>query len=174
MKPLRCHLLIGQPASGKSHLSKQLAEHLDADIFSTDQIRFWLYGNENEQGDWHEIEEYLFHKINENLEKNKSFIIDATHAKPDWRTRWTMQSFPKPVHWIGWWFDTSRTISLRRNRTRARVVPDHVIINHWLELQKYPPQLNEGFNKLYRFDPNLKSGITKFQTAIRQEVRMKT
>ena len=85
-----------------------------------------------------------------------------------------MQSFPKPLHWIGWWFDTSKTISLRRNRTRARVVPDHVIINHWLELQKYPPQLNEGFNKLYRFDTNLKSGITKFQTAIRQEVRMKT
>lgn len=62
MRPLRCHLLIGQPASGKSYLAKELAQHLNADILSTDQIRFWLYGDENVQGDWHEIEQVLFEK----------------------------------------------------------------------------------------------------------------
>ena len=172
MRPLRCHLLIGQPASGKSYLAKELAQHLNADILSTDQIRFWLYGDENAQGDWHEIEQVLFEKINQNLSRNKSFIIDATHAKSDWRTRWTQEEFSKPIHWVGWWFDTSRTMSIKRNSTRRRVVPNYVIINNWLELQKNPPNLTEGFNRIYRFDSTLKSGIKKFQSSIRQEVSL--
>ena len=171
MKPIRCHLLIGQPASGKSYLSKQLAEHLKATIISTDQIRFELYGDEKIQGNWNEIEEILFHKINQNLLKRKSIIIDATHAKSDWRTRWTMEKFPVPVRWVGWWLDTSRTLSLKRNRTRTRVVPDHVIINNWLELQINPPQINEGFSKIYRFDYTLKTGINKFKSALNHEVK---
>ena len=144
MKPIRCHLLIGQPASGKSYLSKQLAEHLKATIISTDQIRSELYGDEKIQGNWNEIEEILFHKINQNLLRRKSIIIDATHAKSDWRTRWTMEKFPVPVQWVGWWLDTSRTVSLKRN---------------------------EGFSKFYRFDYTLKTGINKFKSALRQEVK---
>ena len=39
MSKLRCHLLIGPPASGKTSIAKILAPILKAEIISTDAIR---------------------------------------------------------------------------------------------------------------------------------------
>jgi len=43
--PLRCHLLIGPPGSGKTTTTALLAQLLDAELFSTDLIREQLYGD---------------------------------------------------------------------------------------------------------------------------------
>ena len=51
MRPLRCHLLIGPPASGKTTLGRQLAPLLThpgaepARLLSTDRLRAELFGD---------------------------------------------------------------------------------------------------------------------------------
>ena len=58
MAPLRCHLLIGQPASGKTTLAKALAPLLTgpgdapALVLSTDVIRAEVFGDAAVQGPW--------------------------------------------------------------------------------------------------------------------------
>jgi predicted kinase len=56
--PLRCHLLIGPPASGKTTLAKTLAPLLTAPgeppalALSTDAIRAEVFGDAAAQGPW--------------------------------------------------------------------------------------------------------------------------
>jgi predicted kinase len=49
---LRCHLLIGPPASGKTTLAAVLAELVGGQVLSTDAIRTELYGDAAIQGAW--------------------------------------------------------------------------------------------------------------------------
>ena len=48
--PLRCHLLIGPPASGKTTLAAVLAELTGAIVLSTDGLRRELFGDAVVQG----------------------------------------------------------------------------------------------------------------------------
>jgi len=65
MAPLRCHLLIGQPASGKTTLAKALAPLLTgpgeppALVLSTDVIRAEVFGDAAVQGPWGDIQQRL-------------------------------------------------------------------------------------------------------------------
>ena len=68
-EPLRCHLLIGPPASGKTTLAQALAPLLSADgaspalVLSTDVIRSELFGDAAVQGPWLDIETRLQQRI---------------------------------------------------------------------------------------------------------------
>ena len=63
--PLRCHLLIGPPGSGKTTLAGQLAPLLQGTggepglVLSTDLIRAELFGDAGVQGPWDEIRALL-------------------------------------------------------------------------------------------------------------------
>jgi hypothetical protein len=57
--PLRCHLLIGPPASGKTTLAGVLAQLTGAVVLSTDVVRGELFGDEAVQGPWRDIEALL-------------------------------------------------------------------------------------------------------------------
>ena len=74
---LRCHLLIGPPASGKTTIATLLAPLLDAELFSTDRIRDELYGDPMIQGHWHEVEERLHAGIQATVAAGRSVLIDA-------------------------------------------------------------------------------------------------
>jgi predicted kinase len=65
--PLRCHLLIGPPASGKSTLAAVLAERTGAIVLSTDAIRAELYGDASVQGPWSEIEPLLHQRLRDSV-----------------------------------------------------------------------------------------------------------
>ena len=78
---LRCHLLIGPPASGKTTIAALLAPLLDAELFSTDRIREELYGDPMIQGHWHEVEERLHECIQASVAAGRPLLIDATHAR---------------------------------------------------------------------------------------------
>ena len=62
-----------------------MAPLLEAEIISTDEIRKKLYGNESIQGNWSEIKNVIDNKIDHAIAKNKSVIIDSTHAYRSWR-----------------------------------------------------------------------------------------
>jgi predicted kinase len=134
MAPLRCHLLIGQPASGKTTLAKALAPLLTgpgeppAQVLSTDVIRAEVFGDAAVQGPWVDIQQRLHQRIQAAVAAGIPVIVDATHARRAWRLAIT-QALPMPadVEWIGWWLYTDLPTSLEWNSRRERAVPVPVI-----------------------------------------------
>ena len=134
MAPLRCHLLIGQPASGKTTLAQALAPLLTepgeppAVVLSTDAIRAEVFGDAAVQGPWVEIQQRLHQRIQEAVAAGIPVIVDATHARRPWRLAITQAlALPAPVEWIGWWLYTDLSTSLAWNAERQRPVPVPVI-----------------------------------------------
>ena len=132
--PLRCHLLIGPPASGKTTLAKTLAPLLTAPgappalVLSTDAIRAEVFGDAAVQGPWIDIQQRLQQRLIEAVATGIPVIIDATHARRPWRLAITQALLlPAPVEWIGWWLYTSLPTCLEWNRRRERQVPEAVI-----------------------------------------------
>jgi predicted kinase len=160
--PLRCHLLIGQPASGKSTLARCLAPLLStpgappARVLSTDRIRQELFGDAAVQGPWIEIEQRLHQHIQEAVAAGIPVIVDATHARRAWRLALTQGlPLPRPVEWIGWWLTTPLATSLEWNQRRERPVPVPVIQEMAAALADphLGPCLAEGFAALCELAP---------------------
>jgi predicted kinase len=125
---LRCHLLIGPPASGKTTLAGVLAELTGAVVVSTDVLRCELFGDAAVQGPWRDIEALLHQRLREAVAAGTPVIVDATHARRPWRLAITQAlSLPAPVEWIGWWLYTPLATCLQWNQSRKRLVPEPVI-----------------------------------------------
>jgi len=126
--PLRCHLLIGPPASGKTTLAGVLAKLTSAVVLSTDVLRQDLFGDAAVQGPWRDIEALLHQRIRESVAAGIPVIVDATHARRPWRLVITQAlDLPAPVEWIGWWLYTPLSTCLQWNHSRQRLVPEPVI-----------------------------------------------
>ena len=161
--PLRCHLLIGPPASGKTTLAKVLAPLLTAEagppalVLSTDVIRAELFGDAAVQGPWIDIEARLHQHIQEAVTAGIPVIVDATHAKRPWRLAITQAlSLPAPVEWIGWWLSTDLATCLQWNQTRKRLVPEPVIREMAAALADpvFGPNRSEGFAAIVAVVPS--------------------
>ena len=152
--PLRCHLLIGPPASGKTTLARTLAPLLTAPdeppalVLSTDAIRAEVFGDAAVQGPWIDIQQRLQQRLIEAVAAGIPVIIDATHARRPWRLALTQAlRLPAPVEWIGWWLYTPLPICLEWNRHRERQVPEAVIQEMAAALADphFGPSRAEGF-----------------------------
>ena len=131
---MRCHLLIGPPASGKTTLGRALAPLLSAEgeppalLLSTDAIRAEVFGDAAVQGPWIDIQQRLQQRLIEAVAAGRPVIVDATHARRPWRLAIIQAlALPAPVEWIGWWLYTPLPTCLEWNRRRERQVPEAVI-----------------------------------------------
>jgi predicted kinase len=125
---LRCHLLIGPPASGKTTLAGVLAHLTGAVVLSTDVLRRELFGDAAVQGPWRDIEALLHERLRAEVAAGVPVIVDATHARRPWRLAITqVLALPAPVEWIGWWLYTPLGQCLQWNHNRRRMVPEPVI-----------------------------------------------
>lgn len=164
-QPLRSHLLIGPPASGKSTFAEAMARHLGrngeapAVVLSTDRIREELYGDPLIQGRWPEVEEALHARIRQSVAAGEPFILDATHARRPWRLAITQAlALPAQVEWIGWWLKTPLDVCLAWNARRNRQVPEAVIRQFAAALADsapFLPERAEGFAALVDLDPSV-------------------
>ncbi|MEL6988353.1 MAG: ATP-binding protein, partial [Bacteroidota bacterium] len=142
-QPLVCHFLIGLPASGKSTLARKLQQIIpDAAVVSTDTARKELYGKEEIQGDWNEVESKVLEQIKNAIASNKPVIYDATNVRRDWRMGMLMKIEEKlkeidapQVYWVAWHLQTPVDVCKEWNQKRDRRVPNKVI-EEYAELLK--------------------------------------
>ena len=174
MAPLRCHLLIGPPASGKTTLARTLAPLLSpadqppALVLSTDAIRAEVFGDATVQGPWPDIQQRLQQRLLEAVAEGRPVIVDATHARRAWRLAITQAlPLPRPVEWIGWWLYTPLPTCLEWNARRERLVPVAVIQEMAAALADphFGPCRAEGFAAICAVVPNHHQELTPVLTA---------
>ena len=71
--------MCGLSGSGKSTISKKIAEKHNAIILSTDGNREEIHGNSECQDNPEKIFGILRYRIKKNLDNNRNIIIDATN-----------------------------------------------------------------------------------------------
>ena len=140
------YMLIGIPASGKSSHAQILSKMIYSKIISTDLIRKELYGSEEIQGNWKEIESTLHKKIFDCIKQDQDFIIDGTHTVKEHRK--VLLNLDNRIEWTGIIYNIDKEIAKDRNNKRTRIVPDAIINRMFANLKKNPPQKEEGFHKI--------------------------
>ena len=138
-------LLIGIPGSGKTTLAKKIVEK-GFHYINADTIREELYGDAAEQGDKEEVFELFFKRLDEMMKEGKDIIIDNTNLNPKQRKpildRATRFGYGDIRLWL---LDVPLDLCLTRNRERERCVPEDIVANMFMELNRSGrPKRTEG------------------------------
>lgn len=141
----RLILLVGIPGAGKSTLAKKIIEK-GFHCLSADPIREELYGDAAEQGDKEQVFKIFFERFDDALAKELDIIIDNTNLNP--RQRKPILEKAQAAGYTDiqlWLLDVPLDVCLKRNASRPRVVPDDIVANMFMELNRSGrPQRTEG------------------------------
>ena len=144
----KAFVMCGVPGAGKTTWAKKLAKEQNACIISGDRIRFELYGNEANQGNWSDIWNRLVDLVSENCHRN--IVVDGVHAPAAYRaeTLTMLRSVGyREVQLLV--LDAPLELALRQNQQRARNVPEYVIRKMYQDLQKGLGGIHgEGFSEV--------------------------
>lgn len=120
-------VMCGLPCSGKSTISKELAEQYNATIFSSDELREEMFGDINDQTHNQELFVELHRRIKECLRNGKSALYDACNINYKRRMVFLQELKNIPCEKICVLMATPYEECLKRNNERERKVPEHVI-----------------------------------------------
>lgn len=135
------YTLVGLPGAGKSTFTRA---HSECVVVSLDGIRGELYGDEAIQGCGRYVFELAVRRIEAALIAGHDVIYDATNVTR--RRRHAMiRRYPQADH-VAVFVSTPLDECIRRNNSRARVVPADYIIATASKLT--PPTTDEGFKKI--------------------------
>lgn len=126
MKPLFT-MMVGLPGSGKSTKAQELAQEYNATIFSSDSLREELFGDVNHQADNTKLFEELHKRIKDCLKNGKNAIYDATNINYKRRMAFINELSNIPCHKLCYLMAVPYEECLKRNESRERKVPEHVI-----------------------------------------------
>jgi len=139
----RIILLVGLPASGKS----TYVEKLKAPVLSSDAIRGLLADDPAEQGINGRVFRVLRSMLRERLAIGRPVTyIDATHVTRRERRPYLRMGELYGARVEAVFFDVPLAVCLKRNRARARVVPDDAMERMAAKLR--PPSVEEGFARV--------------------------
>lgn len=154
-------VLVGIPGSGKSTIAQRWQSQAPSRIVvSTDTIRAQLFGDATTQGPWPAIWREVCDRWQRGIHQIKTgqtqaVLYDATHAKRRDRRRTLQTARALGFTTIdGYWLDLPLEVCLERNQRRSRQVPVAVIHQMHQQLQRHPPHLTDGFNRLYTLAPS--------------------
>lgn len=120
-------MMVGAPGAGKSTFAKKLKkENQDAVIICGDEIRKYLYGNADIQGNWVEIHDEIVRRLEDNA--GSVIIMDGTHYRASYRkeTLSLLQSYGySDVEAVV--VNPPLATCLAQNASRSRKVPEYVI-----------------------------------------------
>lgn len=139
-------MLVGLPCSGKSTISKELAEKYDATIFSSDELRVEMFGNVNDQDHNQELFVELHKRIKNCLRDGKSAVYDATNLNYKKRMAFLAELKNIPCEKICVLMATPYEECLRRNSKRERKVPEYVIKRMYMSFDM--PHTFEGYDEI--------------------------
>jgi protein phosphatase len=125
IKPGALVLLVGAPASGKSTWARN--NFKENEIVSSDRIRGWLSGDENNQECSSQAFTILHMIVQQRLRFNQTVVVDATNTKPSDRTPYiaAARNYKRKV--VGVIFNTSLKECVMRDALRERKVGSEVI-----------------------------------------------
>lgn len=139
-------MLVGLPCSGKSTISKELAEKYNARIFSSDELRIEMFGDVNDQEHNQELFVELHKRIKDCLSSGKSAIYDACNINYKRRMAFLAELKNIPCEKICFVMATTYEECIRRNYERERKVPEHVITRMYHNFNI--PYWYEGWNDI--------------------------
>ena len=134
-------IVCGIPGSGKTTLSKQLAEQYSAKLHCFDRLphaHHPKYANA--------VRSQMWADIAEDLRNGHSVVCDDLHTKLKWRQGLLDALTDIPCKKILVVMDTPLEECLRRNANRERRLPDFVVEN--IHAKYEPPSLDEGWDEI--------------------------
>jgi predicted kinase len=141
--------MVGPAGCGKSALAALIAEKLDADIVSSDNVREEIFGNASVQKDHGKVFARCHELTREALRRGHSVIFDATNLYPKHRKaviRLARECGDVRVRGVVYTGDFETC--LEQNKMRERQVPEGVIELMYGNLHRFEPVLSEGFDDL--------------------------
>jgi len=145
---MKAFVMVGAPGAGKSTFASTLAESENAFIISGDNIRAELYGSEQTQGEWVEIQERIEELVSESC--GMPVILDGTHYRSAYRkeaiTLLRSYGYDQIEAVV---INPDLETCIMRNANRHRGVPRHVIVRMHEKLQSSLPFIDkDGFDKV--------------------------
>ena len=139
-------MMIGLPGSGKSTIAKELAEIGDAKIFSSDEYRARLLGDENDQSKNELVFNTIHRDLMFHLMQGSNCIFDATNITMKDRKRALEVVKNLAVNKIAYFVNTPYRICILHDRDRSRSVGVDVI-NKFIAKFQFPQKF-EGFDQI--------------------------
>ena len=137
----KLYVLVGIPASGKSTYAKSLN---NVAVFSSDEIRKELFGDEKIQAKNWLVFKTLYNRVNNAL-KTSDALIDATNTKLDDRQK-LLTKITEPCVKVAVVFKTPVEVCISRDKQRARMVGEDIIRRYNDEFVM--PSTSEGFDEI--------------------------
>jgi predicted kinase len=144
---------VGAPGSGKSTWwSEGLKNGLiprQSTRINMDEIRLHLTGSESDQSQNNTVAKLAEEQLKSNL-SNKTPVIfwDNTSAKRKYRKSIIDLAKMSNYKIIAIYWDIPLQTCLERNKSRARMVPEDVILKMYNSIKEIPPTKNEGFDDI--------------------------
>lgn len=138
------YMLVGLPASGKTHQAHLLNEKFGATIHTSDRIREELFQNENCQQDNNLVFETLHKCVIDDLRAGKNTVFDATNINYKRRIAFLNRIKKIECQKVCLFMATPFETCIQRNENRGRAVPHDVLDRMYRTV--WIPGLYEGWD----------------------------
>lgn len=148
-------MLIGLPGSGKSYLAKKFARQDGGQVFSSDETRRELFGDENVQDNPALVFEILHNRIYDYFKSGgERAFYDATNISSRRRKAFLNSLASRKINVIKTCYvaATSLETCIERDAARERTVGEKVILK--MMFRFCIPSRSEGWDNLYCFPEN--------------------